>query len=427
MVACWVLLYNISLKGLYGVYYLASFFNSKAKKWILGRKNWSAQLDSSIKATKIIDNQCVIWVHASSLGEFEQAKPLIEAFKQSVNSPFVAVSFFSPSGLEASKNYAFADHFFYLPIDSPGNAEKLISMLNPNLVLWVKYEYWYHYLARLHGLKIPVLLVSALFRENKVFFKWYGVLHRKMLNFFHHVFVQDEVSAAALTNLLNPAKITLAGDTRFDRVITIRNKFSKIAAIEKWLAQKKGAVLIAGSTWPKDEEVLQEIMRTLPELVLIIAPHHVASADISSLKTRFKEAALFSQLENWSEGTQSGILIIDNIGMLSRLYYYADYCFVGGGYAATGIHNILEAAVYGKPVLFGPNYTEYAEGQELIDTGGAYSLPDATALIERLKSLLKNPELTEKTGNLALKYVEEKAGATQTVLNYIYKNRLLTN
>lgn len=425
--AGWILLYNIGLKGLYGVYYIASLFNLKAKKWIAGRKNWSAQLRNAVQSAKAVDNQPIIWVHASSLGEFEQAKPIIETLRQSTTPPFVAVSFFSPSGLEASKNYAFADYLFYLPLDSPGNAEKLISILQPDLVIWVKYEYWYHYLARLNLCGIRVLLVSALFRKDKVFFKWYGLLHRKMLDFFHHVFVQDDTSAKVLGSLLAPDKVTLAGDTRFDRVVAIQQKFNKIEAIEKWLEYKKGRILVAGSTWPKDDEVLQAVVSALPELVLIIAPHHVAATDIALLKSKFTAATLFSQIEQRVEASNTGILIIDNIGMLSRLYYYADYCFIGGGFASTGIHNILEAAVYAKPVLFGPNHAEYAEGQELINKGGAYSLPHATALTALLKDLLNNPQLAEQTGKLARQYVEEKAGATQRVVDYIYKKRLLTN
>jgi 3-deoxy-D-manno-octulosonic-acid transferase len=425
--AGWILLYNIGIKGLYGVYYVASFFNVKAKKWIAGRKNWSAQLSNAIQSAKASGKQPIVWVHTSSLGEFEQAKPIIETLKQSNTPPFVAVSFFSPSGLEASKNYAFADYVFYLPLDSPGNAEKLINILEPDLVIWVKYEYWYHYLARLNRHGIRVLLVSALFRKDKVFFKWYGLLHRKMLHSFHQIFVQDDTSAKVLGSILTPDKITLAGDTRFDRVVAIQQNFNKIAAIEKWLEHKKGRILVAGSTWPKDDEVLKTVVSAIPELILIIAPHNVAATNIASLKSKFTTATLFSQIDNKEEASNTGVLIIDNIGMLSRLYYYADYSFIGGGFASTGIHNILEAAVYAKPVLFGPNHAEYAEGQELIDRGGAFSLPHATALIALLKNLLNNPQLTAQTGKLARQYVIEKAGATQRVVDYIYKNRLLTN
>jgi len=425
--AFWLLLYNIGVRALLAIYTLASFFNPKAKKWVSGRKNWLNNLKVKITAAQKDNQAPLIWVHASSLGEFEQAKPIIEALKQDKKPPFIVVSFFSPSGFEASHKYAYADHLFYLPADTATNAYKLISVLQPNLVIWIKYEYWYNYLSLLQKKNIPVLLVSAFFRKDKVFFKWYGALHRKMLTFFQQVFVQDEASASSLGCILPSNKITLSGDTRFDRVISIHRAFSRLETIEKWLGNRRGKVLVAGSTWDKDIEVLRQLAQAIPELVWIIAPHHVDKSTIANVASKFKNATLYSQMDEINDISDGNVLIIDNIGMLSRLYNYGNFCFVGGGFAATGIHNILEAAVYGKPVLFGYNHSEYAEGQELINSGGAFSLSNAEALIKQVKYLIGNQKIADETGKLAKEYIEKKGGATEKIADYIYKNRLLTS
>lgn len=316
--------------------------------------------------------------------------------------------------------------FIYLPIQLQ-NALKIISVLQPELVIWIKYEYWYNYLYNLQKKNIPVLLVSALFRKDKIFFKWYGVLHRKMLSFFQQVLVQDEVSALLLRRILPSNKITLSGDTRFDRVISIYSAFSRIEPIEKWLENRPGKVLVAGSTWDKDNEVLRQLVHAIPELVLIIAPHHVDKSTIGHVSSKFKNSILYSQLNKNNDILNSKVLIIDNIGMLSKLYNYGHFCFVGGGFAATGIHNILEAAVYGKPVLFGYNHSEYAEAQDLINAGGAFSLPNAEALINQVKYLIGNQKFADEAGKLAKEYVEKRGGATQKIVDFIYKNRLLTS
>jgi 3-deoxy-D-manno-octulosonic-acid transferase len=415
-----IFIYNIFLLLYRAGIGIASLWNNKAKLWIEGRKNIFGRLGTELRTR----NSKLIWFHCSSLGEFEQGRPVMENLrKQTPNSRFL-LTFFSPSGFEIRKDYKGADWVFYLPLDSKANAKRFFDIINPSLVVFVKYDYWYYYLTECKKRDIPLLLVSGIFRHDQLFFKWYGNLHRKMLNCFTHFFVQDKESFDLLKTI-NINNTTVAGDTRFDRVSEIAENFKPIEEIEKFCGSSQ--VLVAGSTWPDDEKVIKDAIATLPDLKIIIAPHEVHKEHIDQLRSIFPDPVLHSQLltQN-STPTNSNTLIIDNIGMLSRLYHYATITFIGGGFNK-GIHNTLEAAVYGKPVLFGPNYKKFKEAIGLIETGGGVCVNSSTELTSQLKRLLTNKDVLESNSKNSFEFVNQNKGATENILHYINANRLLTN
>lgn len=365
----------------------------------------------------------IIWVHCSSLGEFEQGKPVMEKIKRQFPDSKLLITFFSPSGYEIKKDYVVADHVFYLPLDSKRNAREFLDIVKPTLVIFIKYDYWYYYLTEIKRRKINCLLVSAVFRQDQAFFKWYGTLQRRMLGCFTQIFVQNDRSKKLLETI-NLSNCTVSGDTRFDTVTRIAEKFESIVPVENFVQDKR--TIVAGSTWRKDEEMLQTVFNKLaPDIKLIIAPHEVHHAHLDELKKLFPSSTRFSELAQNSR-LSANVLIIDNIGMLSRLYKYAYVTYVGGGFTKDGVHNVLEAAVYGKPVLFGRNYGKYKEAIDLVKAGGAKSFSDAGQLAEALTSLLKNGNDYEAQCNASKNYVWGNKGATEKVLNYIEMNRLLT-
>lgn len=415
-----VFFYNIFLLFYKTGIRIAAMGNSKARLWLKGRKNQFARLAAEFKS----GNSQAVWVHCSSLGEFEQGRPVIEKIKQAYPHVNILLTFFSPSGYEIRKDYKGADGVFYLPLDSPGNAKKFLDTINPSLVVFIKYDYWYYYLAECKKRNIPLLMVSAIFRKDQPFFKWYGGLHRKMLRCVTHFFVQDENSEQLLETLA-VNNVTIAGDTRFDRVAEIAENFQPIDGIEKFCSGSP--VLVAGSTWPDDEKILKEATIGLKEIKLIIAPHEIHKEHIVQLKLIFPQSILFSELQAANQqAVTSNQLIIDNIGMLSRLYHYAAITYIGGGFNK-GIHNTLEAAVHGKPVLFGPNYKKFKEAEDLIIKGGAEPVNSSAELSARIKKLLNEKEVMEKSGKAAGEFVRENRGATGKVLDYIQENRLLTS
>jgi len=397
-----------------------------------GRRGIWEKLRSEVRSR--MPEEKLIWVHCASLGEFEQGRPIIERIKAQGTRNKILLTFFSPSGYEIRKDYKGADWVFYLPIDGKRNAKRFLEIVNPSLVIFVKYEYWYYYLKTIRQNNIPLLLVSSLFRQNDIFFKWHGGLQRKMLSFFSHLFVQNESSRDLLNTIGLAEKCTVSGDTRFDRVIEIAENATSIPEIEKFIDNNKA--IIAGSTWPHDEKILKETIETIndPSLKLIIAPHEINEEHISQLQKLFPAAVLYSQLQipNPPAGRAgfksqiSNILIIDNIGLLSRLYKYAFITYVGGGFGK-GIHNTLEAAVYGKPVFFGPVYQKFNEAVELIKTGGAISIQNSGEFISTVQQLMKNENEYGKCGNNAKAYVYSNKGATEKILKFIHENLLLTN
>jgi len=359
-----VFFYNIFLWLFRAGTQLASPFNLKARKWVRGRKGIFKKL-----AAAIPPGAPIIWVHCASLGEFEQGRPVMEKLKELGTGHKILLTFFSPSGYEAQKNYTGADWVFYLPMDGPRNAKRFLETVHPSLVIFVKYEFWYYYLKKIKYREIPLLLISALFRKDMSFFKWYGQLQRKMLSRFDHLFVQDPGSKQLVDAIGLSAICSVSGDTRFDRVIEIAAAATPIPAIEQFIG--KSNTIIAGSTWPEDEEVLQKAFMDIHDesLKLIIAPHEISEKHLSSLKELFPNYILFSELPAF-HNPHPACLIIDNVGLLSRLYRYATITYIGGGLRVMGVHNVLEAAVYNKPVLFGPYYPKYMGANGPLPTGG---------------------------------------------------------
>lgn len=413
-----LIFYNIFITLYSWAVRLVASWNPKAHEWVAGRKNWATTLSNQIN-----QDHPWIWVHCASAGEFEQGKPVIEQLKQTYTRHKILVSFFSPSGYAAGKKYKHADAICYLPLDTPKNSKQFLDIVQPQLVIFIKYDYWYHHLKTIANRNIPLLLVSAIFRESQPFFKWYGGLHRKILTFFSHLFVQDASSKERLQSIgiLNS---TVSGDTRFDRVAAIAKNFTEVTHIESFIADAK--VLVAGSTWSDDEKMIQEALANQNHLKAIIAPHEINAAHVDDLLKLFPNAVKYSEAEK-KEVCQYQVLIIDNVGMLSRLYYYADITYIGGGFNKSGIHNTLEAAVWGKPVLFGPNYQKFKEARDLIQQKAAYTVTNAAELTQTLKALLEDEELIKKSSLSAQDYVQEQKGATETILNYIQEKRLFTS
>jgi 3-deoxy-D-manno-octulosonic-acid transferase len=421
-----IFFYNIFLFLYQASIGIASLWNKKAKLWVNGRKDIFEELSSKLISPQARQNSKLIWFHCSSLGEFEQGRPVMENLRKhlATGETKFLLTFFSPSGFEIRKDYKGADWVFYLPLDSEKNANRFFDIVNPSLVVFVKYDYWYYYLRECKKRNIPLLLVSGVFRQGQPFFKWYGNLHRKMLNCFTHFFVQDKESFDLLKTI-NINNITVAGDTRFDRVSEIAENFKPIEEIEKFCGRSQ--VLVAGSTWPDDEKMIKDATVNLPGLKIIIAPHEIHKEHLDQLRSIFPDAVLHSQLiTQSSQPINSNTLFIDNIGMLSRLYHYATITYIGGGFDK-GIHNTLEAAVYGKPVLFGPNYKKFKEAIGLIETGGGVCVNSSTELTLQLKKLLTSKDVLESSSKNTFEFVKQNKGATENILHYIKVNLLLTN
>jgi len=415
-----IFFYNIFLLLYRAGIVIASLWNKKAKLWIEGRKDIFDRLGSKLGT----QNSKLIWFHCSSLGEFEQGRPVIENLRKRIPNSKFLLTFFSPSGFEIRKDYKGADWVFYLPLDSKTNAKAFLDIIDPSFVVFVKYDYWYYYLTVCKKRNIPLLLVSGIFRQDQPFFKWYGSLHRQMLNCFTHFFVQDKESDDLLRSI-NINGVTVAGDTRFDRVAQIAANFTPIKEIEKFCGSSQ--VLVAGSTWPDDEKVIKDGTTNFPDLKIIIAPHEIHKEHTDQLRSIFPAAVLHSQLMTQSSSpANANILIIDNIGMLSRLYHYATITYIGGGFNK-GIHNTIEAAVYGKPVLFGPNYEKFKEAIGLMKTGGGVCINSSTDLSAALQRFLEDKTELESRSKNSFDFVKQNKGATEKIVHYIEANRLLTN
>jgi 3-deoxy-D-manno-octulosonic-acid transferase len=402
---------------------IAALWNPKAKLWVAGRK----QFPSLPK-----DGRKTVWMHCASLGEFEQGRPLLEAVKKQHPQVKTVLTFFSPSGYEVVKKQpGLADHIFYLPMDSAANASQMTDAIQPDLVLWVKYEFWFYYLTELKKRNIPILMVSGIFRSSQPFFKWYGGLWRQMLRCFTCFFVQNDSSRQLLGTVGIRENISVSGDTRFDRVIEIAERFEPLPLIEKFCGNSK--VIVAGSTWEEDEEELIHYVKNNPQIKFIIAPHEIHEGNIKDVQKEFSGSVLYSALaashgQAATEEAQletSNVLIIDNIGMLSKLYHYAHITFVGGGFEESGIHNVLEPAVHGKPVIYGPEYEKFAEAVDLVECGAGISINNALELEKVLAELWNDQALLQQKSEAAKKYVYSKAGATKTIMDHIQAKRLL--
>lgn len=417
-----IFLYDIFL-ALYriGVRVLA-VWNPKARRWLEGRIGLFKKLKSEINQQPASSNQQLVWVHCASLGEFEQGRPIIEKFKIQ-NSKFkILLTFFSPSGYEVQKNYKGADWVYYLPLDCRENAREFLDIVNPSLVIFVKYEFWFYYLDELKRRKIQTLLVSSIFLPKHPFFKWYGGLYRQMLGCFNHIFVQNEASKNLLATIGFTNNVSISGDTRFDRVIEIAESFQPIPIIESFIGDCK-KVMVAGSTWPEDEEEMNHYANTYTDVKFIIAPHEIDEKHLLDIEKLFKHTVRYSQLQTTSnqQPTTSNVLIVDNIGMLSRLYKYGTVTFVGGGFETDGVHNVLEAAVYGKPVIHGPVFESYAEAVELEAAGGSIIVDNALELEEELNDLFSDESYYKECCEASRNYVYSKEGATERVMGFLKK------
>jgi 3-deoxy-D-manno-octulosonic-acid transferase len=405
---------------------IAALWSPKAKKWLEGRKNIFTTISQQLLTT----NHQIVWMHCASLGEFEQGRPLLEELKIKNQELQVVLTFFSPSGYEVMKDYKGADYIFYLPMDNIFYAKKFIDAINPSLVLWVKYEYWFYYLQELKRRNIPVLLVSGIFRNNQPFFKWYGGIWKKMLENFDHFFVQNETSKKLLETIGVTKNVTVSGDTRFDRVIEIAKQSLDSKIIQSFCTDN--IVIVAGSTWEDDEVILAAYGdETNHRQKIIIVPHELDRAHLDSIKKMFKKSVCYTDIEKnpllVSTIKDCNTLIVDTVGMLSRLYSYGHINYVGGGFTSDGIHNILEAAVWGKPVIIGENYEKYFEAVDLVECAAAESISDAVELKEVLDNWLNDAVAYNQSAKIAKEYVYAKAGATKKIVEYIYVNRLLTN
>lgn len=421
-----VILYNIFLFFFKAGTLVFSIFNVKARKWVNGRKNIFERVEKAIEP-----GQPLIWMHAASLGEFEQGRPLLEKIRSAYPKYKILLTFFSPSGYEAQKNYTGADWIFYLPMDGPRNAKRFLEIVNPALVIFVKYEFWYYYLKKIKYCEIPLILISALFRSDMSFFKWYGSFQRKMLSRFDHLFLQTPESFELIKKIGLEKISSVSGDTRFDRVVEIASQAQTLPLIEKFIGNDR--VIVAGSTWPEDEEELEKLYSSgSHRLKWIIAPHEISGKHLQAIKKNFPAALFYSGLQTLTDkGNKSDVLIIDSIGLLSRIYQYATISYVGGGLRPMGVHNVLEAAVYSRPVLFGPYYHKYKEAVELVRSGGGLAFSDPkknkTMLSELINGLMANEDEYNYCSRVAGNFVRSKQGATQTIIDYIQENRLLTN
>ena len=413
-----LLLDNIIIRLLAVAIRIASIWNIKARLWLKGRKNLLPRIKEAMK-----DNtKPVIWMHSASLGEFEQGRYLIENLRSIYPNTCIVVTFFSPSGYEVMKDYKGADFIFYLPEPTNNNAKKFIQIVNPTLVLWIKYDYWFHYLHELKTRKTPLLLVSALFHRRHSFFRWYGPLYTKMLSCFTWLFVQDEASMKRL-GVIGFKNVSVSGDTRFDRVWDIAANFTEVPMIKQFVGDSP--VIVAGSTWPEDEEEIDHYANIHPEIKFIIAPHEIAEEHLADIEKLFKHTVRYSALTGNASAGEANTLIIDNIGMLSRLYSYATITYVGGGFGDEGVHNVLEAAVYGKPVVFGPVFNQFREAIDLLEEGAAFTIDNALDLEKTFNDLITDKEMYRECCEASREYVTSHTGATKKIIDYIQANRLL--
>ncbi len=391
---------------------LAAPFVPKARLWVVGRKGSWARLEAKSAAL-----QGCLWMHCASVGEFEQGRPVLEAIKKERPDLPVLLTFFSPSGYEARKNFPLATHVEYLPPDSASNAGRLLKLVRPKATVFIKYEFWYRYLTALKRTEVPTFLVSAIFRPSQPFFRWYGAAHRTMLGCFAHVFVQEEGSRELLKGI-GVERVTISGDTRFDRVMAIVNANEEVPLARVFREASDGLVLLCGSTWPEDDTELAAAISdiTIP-LSVIIAPHELTAAQGARIARDFPQRT--ARWSTWETAeAPARTLLVDRMGLLSRLYKYADITYIGGGFG-TGIHNTLEAAAWGKPIIFGPNYHRFAEAHGLIQAGAGFCVKNAEELGSLLRHFGNDPIALKKASEAASRYVTEHTGATQRVVRTV--------
>lgn len=398
-------IYTLSILFYQAAINVASLFNEKAKFWVNGRVEIFENLKNNIP-----NDRKVVWFHCASLGEFEQGRSVIEHYRKRFPTHFILLTFFSPSGYEVRKNYPGADCICYLPADTISNTKQFLQIVKPHLVFFIKYEFWFNYLNELKKSNTPTYLISGIFRPNQHFFKWYGGWFRKQLQAFDHFFLQNQTSSNLLKTI-NFNNTSIAGDTRFDRVIEVVNAAKPLHEIAAFVDEKP--TFVAGSTWPDDEKIIADFVLK-NDVQLIIAPHDVNQTRINSLKHLFgEEATLYSALD-----VSKKVLIIDSIGLLSSLYAYGTWAYIGGGFGS-GIHNTLEAASYGVPVVFGPNFQKFQEAKDLIEIGAAKTISTKEEFEQIAKVLFQDNDTRMAKGKLAREYVYKNQGATKIILDYL--------
>lgn len=404
-----ILLYNLGIFFYSLVISILALFNEKAKLFKKGRKNWQTNLKS-----KINKEDDYIWFHCASLGEFEQGRPVLEEIKRQFPQYKIVLTFFSPSGYEIRKNYDGADVICYLPMDSKRNAQAFIKAFNPKKAFFVKYEFWYNYIAQLKKNNIPLYIISAIFRPGQHFFKntpW-GKWYRKALYNIEHIFIQNKNSAELLKSI-NINNFTISGDTRFDRVAEIARGAKRFEIVEKF--RGKNVTLIAGSTWKPDEELLAEFINNNSGTRFIIAPHEVNPTNINRIRKLLKKPVVLFSEAQINDIDQYDVLIIDSVGILSSLYQYGNLAYIGGGFGV-GIHNILEAATFKLPVIFGPNYLKFKEAVDLAEENGAFPVKDFNTLNTAIHSLLSNSENLQKASKICGNYIDKNVGSTKIIV-----------
>ena len=406
-------LYNIAVFLVRGLLSFLALFSPKLKLFVGGRRSVFQELSAAIK-----DDDKVFWVHCASLGEFEQGRPVIEKLKEQYSDHKIVLSFFSPSGYEVQKNYKLADVVVYLPLDSISNAEKFIKLVHPTVAIFVKYEFWPNFLTALKRNKIPSILISGIFRKDQIFFKTYGRWMRTHLKAFSQFFLQDKQSARLLSSIqLN--NTTVCGDTRFDRVYDILKRDNNLDFINAFIGDSY--VLVAGSSWPEDEDLLVKYIleQSTKKEKFIIAPHNIRSEEIQNLKLAFgDEAVLYSEKEG-KQLEDYKVFIVDTMGILTKIYSCADVAYVGGGYTKSGIHNILEPATFGIPVVIGPNFKKFKEAQDLVRLGACIPTDSQLSLHTILTELRDHKSLRKERGEIAASYIKESLGASDTIMAYI--------
>ncbi|MND99308.1 3-deoxy-D-manno-octulosonic acid transferase [compost metagenome] len=405
-------LYNLTI-------YIAGFFlkiialfSPKIKLFVEGRKNIFSILEEKIKA-----DDKTIWFHSASLGEYEQGLPVIEKIKKKYPSHKIVVTFFSPSGYEVRKNNTVADVTIYLPLDTKNNAKRFLKLVHPELAFFIKYEFWLNYLKELEKSKTPTYLISGIFRDSQMFFKWYGGFYRKALNAFTYFFVQNEKSKQKVESL-GFNNVIVSGDTRFDRVNAILERDNHLDYVENF--KNNQPTIVIGSSWPKDEVLITEYINQAPENVkFIIAPHNIKQDQISDLLSKItKSTVLFSEKENKDLSTYN-VFVIDTIGILTKIYSYGTIAYVGGGFGNPGIHNILEPATFGIPIVIGPNYSNFAEAVALVEIGGCLTISTSAELKAVFDQLLNDKNFLEEKSKICKSFIQNNKGATETIMKRI--------
>ncbi|MDA9555299.1 3-deoxy-D-manno-octulosonic acid transferase [Pelobium sp.] len=407
-------IYFFAIKFYYFLIWIFSFFNNKAEKWIKGRKNWRTQFQPNSTKKRI-------WFHFASLGEFEQGKPLLQAVRNHFPEKEILITFFSPSGYEIRKNTPLADIVLYLPLDTPKNAKDFINLFKPEIAIFNKYEYWYCFFEALHKQQIPIYITSSIFRANQIFFKFYGGFNRRILGFVNHFFVQNKESGMLLESI-GFSNYTLSGDTRFDSVLDLVKNKKEFPLIDDFKRDKK--LVITGSTWPEDEAFLKNCPFLKSDAwKLIIAPHEISENHLQTIESYFEGHSIrYSELAKLQSDKENNIkiLIIDNIGMLSSLYSYGEIAYIGGGFGA-GIHNTLEPAAWGLPVIFGPKHDKFQEAKDLVRFEGGFTFSNQNDLNNIFNRLIDDEVWRRQSGKIAKDYVAKNTGATQIIMQQIFK------